>query len=89
MARVAARSAVGRRAQPGGDRGRRHPRRAEDPAADPHRFARQPRSDGAGRHVLCKRLPIAGRREPASRFGLQEVSDLLGGYDAWQDARAA
>ena len=70
MARVAARSAAGRRAQPGGDRGRGHPWRAEDPAADPHRFARQPRSDGAGRHVLRKRLPIAGRREPASGCGL-------------------
>ena len=40
MVRVAARSAIGRRPQPGGDRGRGHPRRAEDPAADPHRFAR-------------------------------------------------
>ena len=48
------------------------PGRAGDSAADAHRFARQPRPDGAGRHLLRQRLPITGRRQPAASCGLRE-----------------
>ena len=65
IAQGAAGSAVGRRAQPGGDRRRGNPWRARDSDAVSHRFAGKSRQDGAGRHVLRERLPVAGGGEPA------------------------
>ena len=65
-----ARPAIGRCTEPGGDRRRDTPWRTGDSDIVLHRFAGKPGQDGAGRHVLRQRLPVAGGGEPAQSSGL-------------------
>ena len=68
----------------------RSPARREIPLAALVESLDRARSGGAGRRLLRRRLPLTGRRQRAARRrGFSDVSDLLGGYAAWEGAGPA
>ena len=81
------RSADRRRPQPGRDRGRHDPERDQHPGGPAARPARRTRSQPS--RPSCTAPAATGRRSRRAccgSDGFADVSDILGGYNAWEEA---